>query len=376
MRTVCFLLALGPAAGLSLACGVQDAPTDESAAQAVEASTRFALAPGTERIKQHTGWPGDLAEIQKKSLDLKNAYWMARLSQLAYRGEAELKSELEAIGLATDAEHFRFFENTCTDTQAFYVSTAPLSAPPATVENPYRNASPDVAVLAFRGTERGNATDIKTDLLAWNRPNVLPAGNVHAGFHGALMSVWEKPSDARCSKSEPIGPFLRQHHVFDSRNARPTRKGAELYVTGHSLGGALATLALTKTAVEQCENEGGRSREEPCFRLYTPVSALITFGAPRTGDRSHGTLLADWMQDRTPIYRFVHGRDGVTNIPSAGWYHPGFDGDDEKTFKVHVGDNPLRMAVADHGERGDGSLVGDHMLPGYLGVLQKLVTGK
>ena len=114
-----------------------------------------------------------------------------------------------------------------------------------------------------------------------------------------------------------MGEFLAKHHQFDGSGVRPVRKGAELYMTGHSVGAALATLAVVKTATETCEKAGTWSDDE-CFRQYVPVSGLVTFGSPRVGDRAFGDTFARWMQDRTPIFRFVHGRDAVVSIPMAG----------------------------------------------------------
>ena len=47
------------------------------------------------------------------------------------------------------------------------------------------------------------------------------------------------------------------------------RKGRALWITVHSLGAALATLAVAKLRLEKDE----------------PVNGLYTFGQPRTGDR-------------------------------------------------------------------------------------------
>jgi len=222
---------------LSGACGSSDPATgdDDQSAGALAFTSAFAMTPGIERLKQHKS-TGDLIGDQKAALDLRNAYWLARMSQLAYQSETELKASLAALGLETDADHFRWFENRCSDTQAFYVTTASLADSPADLDRPYAAASPAVAVLAFRGTEPKSWSDIGTDLFAWNRPNTVRAGNVHAGFLQVLDSVWKKDERVDCQNGDPIGPFVRAHHSFDGRSGKPVRKGAELYFTGHSLG--------------------------------------------------------------------------------------------------------------------------------------------
>jgi triacylglycerol lipase len=64
-----------------------------------------------------------------------------------------------------------------------------------------------------------------------------------------------------------------------------------LFITGHSLGGALATVAAKKLA-----NPAG-------------IAACYTFGSPRVGDE-------EWISSiKTPIYRIVNAADCVTMLP-------------------------------------------------------------
>jgi hypothetical protein len=66
-----------------------------------------------------------------------------------------------------------------------------------------------------------------------------------------------------------------------------------VWFTGHSLGGALATLAA------------GR---------YERAPEVYTFGAPRVGDGEYVESLD------TPVYRIVNGRDVVPKLPVRGPY--------------------------------------------------------
>src|SRR5688572_10171931 len=109
MRAVVALFVL-PAAALVVACSSESSPSeDEPTDEGALSTTGFKVTPGVERVKQHKG-PVDVIENPRHAFDLPNAYWMARLSQIAYRDLAELKRQLEEIGLKTDADHFRFFE--------------------------------------------------------------------------------------------------------------------------------------------------------------------------------------------------------------------------------------------------------------------------
>ena len=127
--------------------------------------------------------------------------------------------------------------------------------------------STKLAVLAFRGTDADDPTDIGDDL------NALPeswsaGGKVHTGFAGALMEVWP------AAEKE-----LQALHDYT------------LLFTGHSLGAAMATLAAS---------------------LHTPNS-LYTFGSPRVGDEAFAAALAG-----VDNHRYVDCCDLVARVPPAG----------------------------------------------------------
>lgn len=124
--------------------------------------------------------------------------------------------------------------------------------------------------VVFRGTEANHA-DIFTDLDA--RFDKTGHGGVHAGFMAAFESV-------RGSLLE----ILEKHKV----------ENEPLFFAGHSLGGALATIATQE--VEQDH----------------PVAACYTFGSPRVGS-------AQWSDKvKAPCYRVVNNFDAVTLVPLSG----------------------------------------------------------
>ena len=178
----------------------------------------------------------------------RTAWQMACLSELAYIKEPEfLKSELKHLRLELD-ETFD-----CKDTQAFLARGEKF------------------IVLAFRGTEKTSFNDIKTDLKA-NLKECESGGKIHSGFHEAFDYVKEDIENI-------LGDEKYEH--------------MPLFITGHSLGGALATIATKKLL-----HKGG-------------IAACYTFGAPRVGN-------GQWMKGmKTPIYRVVNAVDCVTMIPSS-----------------------------------------------------------
>ena len=133
---------------------------------------------------------------------------------------------------------------------------------------------PAMAVICFRGTkERADwltNVDIRTQPIDHpNEPGTV-IGNMHRGFYDAYKAVEDQIADCLAGHDD-----------------------LPLYITGHSLGGALAVIATW-------------------FQSSARLAACYTFGAPRAGD----TGLVD--QFRTPIYRLVNVADPVPFVPPSG----------------------------------------------------------
>lgn len=129
-----------------------------------------------------------------------------------------------------------------------------------------QRSSDKMAVLAFRGTQTDSLADIKTDLRAYTTER----GNIktHTGF----LDAFRKVKDAVEQDLHGLG------------------KDYAVYVTGHSLGGALALVATKQL---QAEN----------------FAACYTFGSPRVGNSEFGDSI------KTPIYRVVNTADIVPRLP-------------------------------------------------------------
>ncbi len=153
--------------------------------------------------------------------------------------------------------------------------------------------TPDQAFLAFRGTEHDDFRDLLTDSAFLQVPEPhepsllrsirLHGMRVHFGFQRALDSVWDEVSAL----------------LSDYRAENPL---APICFTGHSLGGALASLALS--------------------RFPGIGASLYTFGAPRVGN---GLFCENLVRKADlGLYRFVNGNDMVTYGPPTtfGYLHP------------------------------------------------------
>jgi len=126
--------------------------------------------------------------------------------------------------------------------------------------------------LGFRGTEATSMKDIKSDVKATIK-TCKTGGKIHSGFDEAFSQV-----------AVEIQQFLYQDEFKDK----------PLFITGHSLGGALATVATKKLT-----HKGG-------------IASCYTFGSPRVGN-------VDWATGiKAPIYRVVNAVDPVTMMPPSG----------------------------------------------------------
>src|SRR5262249_38418009 len=106
----------------------------------------------------------------------------------------------------------------------------------------------------------------------------------HEGFYEALKAVW---------------PALS-----------PKLQGAgnrAVWITGHSLGGALAQLCAAQTQ----------------FVLQVPVQGVYTFGQPRVGDEDFARTIHGRLGSQ--IFRVINDRDLVPRVPlfAMGFRHYG-----------------------------------------------------
>ncbi|CAJ0577071.1 unnamed protein product, partial [Mesorhabditis spiculigera] len=144
-------------------------------------------------------------------------------------------------------------------------------------------------ILSFRGTS-GNSQLVLEIVEALHQMVPFAGGNVAYYFYNAFLSVWN-------------GGMKQDFLAL--RNANP---GYEIWITGHSLGGAMAAVAANFIATTQ--NITG-----------TPVK-FMTFGEPRTGDKN----FADAHDSRFPFsFRVIHNHDIVPQVPFPfmGYRHHG-----------------------------------------------------
>ncbi len=149
-----------------------------------------------------------------------------------------------------------------------------------------RHREKNVAVLVFRGTEPSQRADVLADLKVWKTPLAKHGypegwGEAHSGFVEAFESV---------------APLL------DKKLAELEGTGVKLYITGHSLGGALATLA----AAHLLRSDAPK----------VTLAGVYTFGSPRVGDAAFAKAFRSATKKHgVKTVRVRNDNDLVTRIP-------------------------------------------------------------
>ena len=186
-----------------------------------------------------------------------------------------------------------------------------------------------ITVLSFRGTEVTEKSDVLADLKSGKNIEAC-GGKVHVGFKGEINKLLPSISKAlennRCN----------------------------VYVTRHSLGAAMATIAAS--------------------RMQDRVIALVTFGSPRVGNREFVNSLF------VEHYRVQNNCDDVTKVPFRlmGFDHHGthkymnFYGEfrDLTPWQQIKDMARSRLKARAKGQKFIG--VFDHMMANYIAKLEKL----
>lgn len=193
-----------------------------------------------------------------------NALVLCDCARLVYENADVVESKLKSDWTF---KHVQFFDGP--STQAFVA------------------AKDDCIILAFRGSE---------DLADWFRNIDIdlvsgPAGRVHDGFQKALNEIWEGNAGIKTA--------VKNLH----------NKGQTVWLTGHSLGGALAVLAAANLNID--------------LRPNILANGVYTLGQPRVGDADFTAAFNRSFDGRS--FRFVNNNDIVTRVPAwlRGYRHGG-----------------------------------------------------
>ncbi|MEO8150464.1 MAG: lipase family protein [Bacteroidia bacterium] len=203
-----------------------------------------------------------------------NAMILADFSNLAYFEKPFVKEQLKLWNYKL----LNWFEDKGSDTQGFVA------------------CKDDYLVICFRGTS--SITDAGVDAWISKTTAYGGIGKVHRGFQNALESVW-------------------------SQVIKKVDKNTKVFVTGHSLGAALATLAAHRLSLEK----------------YS-VAGVYTYGSPRVGNSEFKKSYDELLKSKTFLH--INNTDIVPTVPPEilGFVHPG-------TVRMFNKDHKITLNVSD-----------------------------
>jgi triacylglycerol lipase len=264
---------------------------------------------------------------------LQNALAMAQASEIAYRKPAEISAGIGAI-IGDQLDEFVFLHDPGTDSQGFLAS--------------FKQS----IVLCFRGT-----TELE-DWLQDAQIRLVPfrsKGLVHIGFRNAIDSLYPE---------------------IEKTLQKWSGKGRTLWVTGHSLGAALAHLATAYL----------RFPADPTMTLPRPIAGLYTFGQPRVGTVDFCRACdADFG---STYFRYINNNDIVTRVPPRllGYWHGGrteyldSDGvlhDDPAWWQIFLDRVEVGMDVLRRMQQKQIQIefIRDHAIAEYIAAIAKNIPG-
>jgi triacylglycerol lipase len=184
--------------------------------------------------------------------DIKEIHLHAECAQIAYLDPKEAKPKFKKLGLKVNSYY------DIDGAQAYLLTNK------------------DRSILAFRGTEPKEKSDIFADLNALRDPEPT-GGRVHQGFQGEVDKLWPEIT----------------------KDLLTAKINTNLTVCGHSLGAAMATIAAGRL---HCQ----------LVNTNCDFKELYTFGSPRVGNRQ-------WLKHVEGMihHRCVNNNDLVPKVPPA-----------------------------------------------------------
>lgn len=226
--------------------------------------------------------------------DKQLAYALALVAGWSYADHPTVVKQLRLRGIEADVTLIA-----CTNPAMLVVSTAFF----------IRSKCGRLGILSFRGTEPESLVNWLTDANSVLRPFLY--GQVHSGFYANVEVVWDDlarilraaANNTLPSPSEMVLPVLPS---APGPYAHPLQS---LYITGHSLGAAMAVLA---GACLLHEPDGPRGWNAILRGIYT-------YGQPMVGTKEFATNCEKMFHGR--YFRHVFNQDLVPRVPPRTVHH-------------------------------------------------------
>ncbi|KAH9650573.1 C2 domain-containing protein [Citrus sinensis] len=273
---------------------------------------------------------------EKKAEEMKALFSTAETAMEAW---AMLASSLgHPSFIKSEFEKICFLDNESTDTQVAI----------------WRDSAWRRLVVAFRGTEQTSWKDLRTDLML--APVGLNPERIGGDFkqevqvHGGFLSAYD-------SVRIRIISLLKLSIGFKDDSAGPLDKW-HVYVTGHSLGGALATLFALELSSSQLAKQGA---------IFV---TMYNFGSPRVGNKRFADVYNEKVKDS---WRVVNPRDIIPTVPRLmGYCHVA-----QPVYLVagELKDALAAMEVLKDGYQGDviGEATPDVLMKGEKELIEKIL---
>jgi hypothetical protein len=239
---------------------------------------------------------GDLLRVERAHYDPVAAHACAVAAGWAYADHGTMATMLARLGLG---ENRYFLASTYNDAM-FIASNAFI----------VQSECGRVVILCYRGTEPRNFINWLTDADVSPMQLPFPVGSdtraelsVHGGFYRNFRETWyevvtrlKRAAEGLSILEAPVGGKVRRVQRLEA-----------LYVTGHSLGAAMAALAAVRLVTD------------PDYRkdFGGPLRGVYTFGQPMVGDRPFAAACDDVEFLRDGVFRHVFAHDVVPSLPPA-----------------------------------------------------------
>ncbi len=177
-----------------------------------------------------------------------------------------------------------------------------------------------LGILCFRGTEPVNLINWMVDVSVDPKPFslTLEEGAVHGGFYRNVMALWPSLLSS-LEKAVQGRPLFTGFHGMKGpgvismvdRGKAPSQEPAlqkleALFITGHSLGGAMAALAAALLY------QGDSAEQERCAPIRQALRGVYTYGQPMVGDAAFTRLCTEFD---SRVFRHVYKNDIVPHLP-------------------------------------------------------------
>jgi len=225
-------------------------------------------------------------EPYKTTLSQGNAYWMAKIAKEIYKSQSDHPKDNhtpDKVSILTNLQK----------EDKNFIAVFPISknsAQAALIQHK------DYFCLAFRGTDE--SLDWLDNLNMFSEKVLF--GEFHRGFWNSVKDIW----DYLYNEFNALNRF---ENGLD-KNGKILYKKLPLFLTGHSLGGAMATIAAARL-----------------IHLDVPFTSVYTFGQPRSMTLATSRIFN--LEAMSRFFRFQNNNDIVTRIPARlmGYSHVGSD---------------------------------------------------